>query len=140
MRTYTLVSPRGPPERTWCSYAAALTHIAIVEQMSRANSKANRALQQRPQEAEMSVRTEWTRVLQADPRMTSGDAILLVGQRRSIWPLVSEFKTVKAPYGKSNRKGAFFYTCIARVGRKEAPPLHVNFCFSRRKTLVWTRE
>ena len=133
MRTYTLVSPRGPPERTWCSYAAALTHIAIVEQMSRANSKANRALQQRPQEAEMSVRTEWTRVLQADPRMTSGDAILLVGQRRSIWPLVSEFKTVKAPYGKSNRKGAFFTRVSPEWEERKRPPCMLIFVFREGK-------
>ena len=97
MHTYTLVSSRDPPERTWCNLTAALSHVSIVEQMSRANSKANHILQQRLQEAEMSVRTEWTRVLHADPRMSLGDAILAVGQRHSIWPLMSEFKILKPP-------------------------------------------
>ena len=95
LHTYALVSVFDPPERVWRPLTAALSHIAIVEQMSRANSKSNYALQQRIQESEMYVRAEWTRVLQSDPRMTLGDAIIVVGQRHSIWPLFSEFMTVK---------------------------------------------
>ena len=108
MNTYVLASVFDPPERMWCPLTAALAHVAVVEQMSRANSKANYALQQRLQEAEMSVRTEWTRVLQADPRLTLGDAIQIVGQRHSIWPLMSEFRTVKnvdAGKGTGKNKG-----------------------------------
>ena len=59
----------------------------------------------------MSVRTEWTRVLQADPRMTLGDAILVVGQRRSIWPLFGEFETVRTTHGKPGGKRR--YTCVS---------------------------
>ena len=54
----------------------------------------------------MSVRTEWTRVLHADPRVTLGEAILVVGQRHSIWPLPSEFETVKSSHVIPGKKGA----------------------------------
>ena len=56
----------------------------------------------------MSVRTEWARVIQGDPRMTLGDAVHVVGQRHSIWPRLSGFKPVKPPHNaKFGGKGVW---------------------------------
>ena len=95
MGAYASVSALDPPGRTWCPLTAAMAQISVVEQLSRANSKANHALQNRLHGAEMSVRSEWARVLQSDPRMTLGDAIHVVGKRHSIWPLLVVFATMK---------------------------------------------
>ena len=84
MNDYAIVSVLRPPGRTRCPLTAARAPVSVVEQLSRANSKAKHALQQRLQEAGMSVRTEWTRDIQAGPRVALGDAIHAVGQRRSI--------------------------------------------------------
>ena len=64
-------------------------------------------LQNRLQEAEMSVRTEWTLGLQAEPGIALGDAIHIAGRRHSIWHLASGFKTLKTTgRGKGfNKKG-----------------------------------
>ena len=99
MHGYVLVSAAdtGPP---WCSLDAANRHLASVENLSRASAKNYHAMHHKLTEAEMAVRNEWTRMSQAEPRLTLTEIIELVSQRHTLWPVISELKS--PAIGKGN--------------------------------------
>ena len=106
MLGYVLVSANDPPNDQWCTLEAAMAHIDSVEHYSRMDSGVNHALHSRIMQAEMTIRTEWARVCQYDPKFSLGDAINLIGRRHQLWPCVTEFRTVNVPlYGPRGDKG-----------------------------------
>ena len=105
MLSYALVSCRDQEDNTWCSLEAAQAHISTVEHYSRLSSLHNHSLHNRIMEADMAVRQEWTRVLQHEPRLKLTDAIALVAQQRTVWPLGSEFRNSFTPSDNGWRKG-----------------------------------
>ena len=94
MISYALVSVTDPIEDTWCSYNAAQQHISTVETFSRASSKANFSMFSRVMDAEMSVRSEWTRVSQAESSLSLSQIIATVAQRYTLWPALHEFRSL----------------------------------------------
>ena len=66
-------------------------HVSTVENLSRANSKAAGPMHGRIVEAEAVVRSEWTKLGQAQPGISLTAIIDVISQRHAIWPLLSEF-------------------------------------------------
>lgn len=103
MHGYALVSMAHRPGEEWCGLEPALRHVSTVANMSRANSKSPGDLHGRIMEAEYSVRTEWAELGQLQPGVSLGAIIDVVPQRRSIWPLVSEFTRPLTSRGLGSR-------------------------------------
>ena len=91
MRGCAIVSMADAPGEGRCNLEAALQHVSAVESLSRANSKSAGALHYRIMEAEAAVRSEWTKLGQAQPGGSLTAIIDVVSQRHAIWPLLSEF-------------------------------------------------
>ena len=105
MHTYVLVSCADSRDTMWCPLQSALKHILTVEQQSRAASRAIGGLRPRITEAEMSVRREWHSIGQAEPSLSLAALIELVGQRHSVWPILSELKPLMPRDRGSRDKG-----------------------------------
>ena len=109
MRAYVLVSCADSRDNMWCPLQSALKHILAVEHQSRAASRVFPGLHPGITEAEMSVRREWHSVGQAEPTLSLAALIELVGQRHSIWPILSELRHVnprEPPRQKGKGKGS----------------------------------
>ena len=109
MNTYALVSVVDPDVgNCWCSLAASQLHIGTVENFLRANALAGHNFLQRIADSELNVRTERMRLSQNHPNMNLSEVITTVAQNRSLWPLVSEFKSNRdnrSPYGRPSGGG-----------------------------------
>ena len=96
MNTYALVSMADADvTRCWCSLAAALAHVHVVENLLRANALAGNAFLDRIADSEKNVRTEWMRLGQTQANTPLSDIITTVGQNVHLWPLTSEFKSYR---------------------------------------------
>ena len=107
MYSYVLVSCADERADMWCPLQSAIKHITLVENHSRAAARLSSGLHPRIAEAEMAVRREWHAIGQAEPNLNLATLIELVSQRHSIWPLVSELKTIpprQVPKGKGKGK------------------------------------
>ena len=91
---YTFVSMADAPGNEWVSYEAATSHIATVENISRANSKVSHRMHTQIVDSEAAVRTEWAKLGQNRPELNLTNIIEIVAQRHAIWPLASEFTKV----------------------------------------------
>ena len=91
MHGYAIASMADPPGREWCGLEAALRHVSVVGNMSRANSKSTAMMRGRIMEADAAVRMEWVKLGQLQPDISLSAIIDVVAQRHSIWPLMSEF-------------------------------------------------
>ena len=94
MHGYVLCSCAEPRDSMWCPLQSAMKHILAVETQSRAASRMLTGLHPRIPEAEMAVRREWHNIGQAEPTLSLAALIELVGQRHSIWPILSELRPV----------------------------------------------
>ena len=94
MLGYALVSAADAAGHEWFLLNAAMEHITTAEYNSRLYSNCNYALHNKLMGIEMSIRSEWARVCQHDPRFSLGDAAVPTSQRQ-FWPFASEFKTAK---------------------------------------------
>ena len=108
MRSYVLVSCAEPRETTRRPLQSAVKYVTLVENQIIACARAHTGLHPRISEAEMAVRREWHSIGQAEPTLSLAALIELVGQRHSIWPILSELRHVSArepPRQKGKGKG-----------------------------------
>ena len=91
MHGYSFVSMEDEPGNEWVSYEAAMSHVATVENISRANSKIFHRMQSQIMEADAAVRTEWAKLSQNRTELHLTNIIGIVAHRHAIWPLASEF-------------------------------------------------
>ena len=94
MRGYAIASTNDAPGKEWVSYEAAMSHLATVENMPRANSKISHRMPEQVMEAGAAVRTEWATLAQNRPELNLSTIIENVAHRHAIWPLSSEFTKV----------------------------------------------
>ena len=112
MYAYVLASCGDEKADMWCPLQSAMKHITVVENHSRAAARVHTGLHPRIAEAEMAVRREWHAIGQAEPNLNLATLIELVSQRHSIWPIVSELRSVTRPdkgkgKGKDHRSMSF---------------------------------
>ena len=105
MHGYALASMLDPVGQEWCGLEAALSHISTVENLSRMNSKTGGNMHPRIVEAEGAVRSEWTKLGQAQPQISLSAIIDVISQRHAIWPLLSEFTRTQTPRWKGDKNG-----------------------------------
>ena len=96
MYSYALASCGDERADMWRPLQSAIKHITAVEAHSRAAARSHHGLHLRIAEAEMAVRREWHAIGQAEPTLNLATIIELVSQRHSIWPIVSELKSVQS--------------------------------------------
>lgn len=92
--SYALVSSADPIESAWRNYNAEQQRIATAEAFSRARSKSNYRPHSRAMDAELLVRSDWTRAPHAEPDLTLAQIIATVEQRHTLWPTLQEFRTM----------------------------------------------
>ena len=100
---YALVSAGGGDGPPWCDLQSAFLHIAKVEKFCKLDSKTGYTFQSKIMEAENATRNERAMAGQQSPHLTLSEIIIVIANRHSLWPSVTEFPTSKKLFDQGNR-------------------------------------
>ena len=102
MYAYVMAPAADPIERTRRILEAARAHISTVAYYSRLSAAAGGAFGRRIMDVEISIMSEWVRILHREPLLGLSDAITIVSRNATICPASHEFRNPVSNTPNSN--------------------------------------